>query len=39
VQNRPDLSEAIEQVTRTAPIGVSIEKLNEAVVPCAPINA
>jgi CoA:oxalate CoA-transferase len=38
VQNRLALTEAIERVTRTAPISVWLDKLTEAGVPCAPIN-
>jgi CoA:oxalate CoA-transferase len=39
VQNRPKLIEAIENVTRTAPISIWLDKLNDAGVPCAPINS
>lgn len=38
VQNRPAMTEAIERVTCTAPVSVWLDKLNEAGVPCAPIN-
>jgi CoA:oxalate CoA-transferase len=38
VQNRPAMIEAIERVTRTAPVSVWLDKLNEAGVPCSPIN-
>jgi CoA:oxalate CoA-transferase len=38
VQNRPVMIEAIERVTRSAPVGIWLDKLNEAGVPCAPIN-
>jgi CoA:oxalate CoA-transferase len=38
VQNRPAMIEAIERVTRTAPVNVWLDKLNEAGVPCGPIN-
>jgi CoA:oxalate CoA-transferase len=38
VQNRPAMIEAIERVTRSAPVSVWLDKLNEAGVPCAPIN-
>jgi CoA:oxalate CoA-transferase len=38
VQNRPAMIEAIERVTRTAPVGAWLDKLNEAGVPCAPVN-
>lgn len=38
VQNRPALTDAIERITRTAPIDVWLGKLTGAGVPCAPIN-
>jgi CoA:oxalate CoA-transferase len=38
VRNRAAMIEAIERITRAAPIGVWLDKLNEAGVPCAPIN-
>jgi CoA:oxalate CoA-transferase len=38
VQNRPAMIDAIERVTRTAAVQVWIDKLNDAGVPCAPIN-
>lgn len=38
VRNRPGLVEAIEAVTRTRPVAHWIDRLNEAGVPCAPIN-
>lgn len=38
VQNRPAMVQAIEQITRTAPVHAWLDKLNEAGVPCAPIN-
>jgi len=38
VQNRPAMTEGIERITRTAPVSVWLDKLNEAGVPCAPIN-
>ena len=38
VQNRPAMIEAIERTTRTAPVSVWLDKLNEAGVPCSPIN-
>jgi CoA:oxalate CoA-transferase len=38
VQNRPAMIEAIEAITCTAPIQVWLDKLNEAGVPCSPIN-
>ncbi len=37
-QNRPAMVEAIEAITRTAPMDCWIERLNEAGVPCSPIN-
>ena len=37
-RNRPAMVDAIESVTRTAPMDHWIERLNEAGVPCAPIN-
>jgi CoA:oxalate CoA-transferase len=37
-QNRPALITAIENVTRTRDVDVWISKLNEAGVPCSPIN-
>ena len=38
VQNRPAMIETVERVTRSAPVSVWLDKLNEAGVPCAPIN-
>ncbi|MDN7172641.1 CoA transferase [Paraburkholderia sp. SEWSISQ10-3 4] len=38
VQNRPVMIETVERVTRSAPVSVWLDKLNEAGVPCAPIN-
>lgn len=38
VQNRPVMIETVERITRAAPVSVWLEKLNEAGVPCAPIN-
>jgi CoA:oxalate CoA-transferase len=38
VQNRPAMTEGIERIPRTAPVSVWLDKLNEAGVPCAPIN-
>ncbi|KAA0595954.1 CoA:oxalate CoA-transferase [Azospirillum lipoferum] len=38
VHNRAALVEAIEAVTRTMPVTHWIDRLNEAGVPCAPIN-
>ena len=38
VQNRGAMIEAIERVTRCASVSVWLDKLNEAGVPCAPIN-
>ena len=38
VQNRSAMTEAIERITRAAPVSVWIDKLSEAGVPCAPIN-
>lgn len=38
VQNRPAMTEAIEAITRTAPVEVWLDKLNDAGVPCSPIN-
>ena len=37
-RNRPALVQAIEAITRTAPIAHWIDRLNAAGVPCAPIN-
>lgn len=37
-QNRPAMIEAIEAVTKTQPVSHWVEKLNEAGVPCSPIN-
>ncbi|TVO53963.1 CaiB/BaiF CoA transferase family protein [Denitromonas halophila] len=37
-RNRPAMVEAIEAITRTAPMDHWIDRLNEAGVPCAPIN-
>nr|WP_100548272.1 MULTISPECIES: CaiB/BaiF CoA-transferase family protein [unclassified Pseudomonas] len=37
-QNRPALVKAIEKITTTAPIAYWVERLNEAGVPCAPLN-
>ncbi len=37
-RNRPRMVEAIEAITRTAPMAHWIDRLNEAGVPCAPIN-
>ncbi|WP_428929612.1 CaiB/BaiF CoA transferase family protein [Marinibacterium sp. SX1] len=37
-RNRAEMVTAIEDVTRTAPVAHWIEQLNEAGVPCAPIN-
>lgn len=37
-RNRPALVQAIEAITRTAPIAHWIDQLNAAGVPCAPIN-
>ncbi|BFO56803.1 MULTISPECIES: CaiB/BaiF CoA transferase family protein [Comamonadaceae] len=37
-KNRPALVQAIEAITRNEPIAHWIERLNEAGVPCAPIN-
>jgi len=37
-RNRPDMVAAIEAVTKTAPVEHWLGKLNEAGVPCAPIN-
>ena len=39
VQNRRDLIQEIESVTGTQPVTVWLDKLNEAGVPCGPINA
>jgi CoA:oxalate CoA-transferase len=38
VQNRPAMVAAIEAITRTAPVQVWLDKLNDVGVPCAPIN-
>ena len=38
VANRPAMVEAIESVTLTAPMSVWLDKLNDAGVPCSPIN-
>jgi CoA:oxalate CoA-transferase len=38
VQNRPAMIETVERVTRSTPVSVWLDKLNEAGVPCAPIN-
>lgn len=38
VQNRPALTVAIEAITLTAPVQVWLDKLDEAGVPCSPIN-
>ena len=35
---RPAMVSAIEEITRTAPIGHWIDRLNDAGVPCAPIS-
>ena len=37
-QNRPEMVASIEAVTKTAPVEHWLGKLNEAGVPCAPIN-
>jgi CoA:oxalate CoA-transferase len=37
-RNRPEMVQAIEAITRTAPIAHWIDRLNAAGVPCAPIN-
>lgn len=37
-RNRPEMVIAVEEITKTAPIEHWIGKLNEAGVPCAPIN-
>ncbi|MBQ8103656.1 MAG: CoA transferase [Afipia sp.] len=37
-QNRPMMVKAIEEVTMTQPMGFWINRLNEAGVPCSPIN-
>lgn len=37
-RNRPEMVAEIEAITRTAPISHWIDRLNEAGVPCAPIN-
>ncbi|MCZ4305442.1 CoA transferase [Zoogloeaceae bacterium G21618-S1] len=37
-RNRPAMVDAIEAITRTAPMDHWIDRLNEAGVPCAPIN-
>ncbi|MFM0336923.1 CaiB/BaiF CoA transferase family protein [Paraburkholderia fungorum] len=39
VQNRPELIREIESVTGTQPVSVWLDKLNEAGVPCGPINS
>jgi CoA:oxalate CoA-transferase len=37
-RNRPAMVEAIEAVTKTQPVDYWVERLNEAGVPCSPIN-
>lgn len=37
-RNRPDMVAAVEAVTKSAPVDHWLGKLNEAGVPCAPIN-
>lgn len=37
-RNRPDMIAAVEAVTKTAPVEQWLDMLNEAGVPCAPIN-
>lgn len=37
-RNRPEMIVEIEAITRTAPVSHWIDKLNDAGVPCAPIN-
>ncbi|MBR1225166.1 CoA transferase [Bradyrhizobium sp. AUGA SZCCT0176] len=37
-RNRPSLIDAIEAITKTQPMDYWIERLNEAGVPCSPIN-
>ncbi|AUJ66010.1 carnitine dehydratase (plasmid) [Aestuarium zhoushanense] len=37
-KNRPEMVAAVEKLTKTAPINHWIDRLNDAGVPCAPIN-